>query len=85
MKTCLHLYTPTSKDSVFYHILKYNVGLVEGDEINYHEQFLNYLSEKELKEFNQAGFGNTNFKVISTEVILTVGENMKYIFMRQIN
>ena len=67
MRACLHLYTETSKDSVFYQILKEDIELKENDIFEYDNKFYDILDSEAKKAFNQSGLSKGKYEVISTK------------------
>lgn len=66
MRACLHLYTETSEDSVFYQILREDIELKENDQFEYNDRFYNMLDEETKKIFVQNGLKKGTYFVLST-------------------
>ncbi len=85
MRSCLHLYTRTSKDSVFYQILKEDIELIENDKFEYDDRFYNILDSEAKKLFNQSGLKKGTYNVIGTKTESNEywGE-IRYLFLKPI-
>lgn len=66
MRACLHLYTETSKDSVFYQILNEDIELNENDIFEYDPKYYQILDSEAKKEFDNNSLKTGKYKVIST-------------------
>ena len=67
MKTCLHFYTESSENSIFYQILKKDIDLKENETFNYNEDNFNALDSQNQISFDQKGLKKGNYIVIATK------------------
>ena len=85
MSACLHLYTETSDNSVFFQILQEDLALKENDLLEYDDKFYSILDSEAKKAFNRSGLKKGKYKVISTKTEPNDywGET-RYLFLRSV-
>ena len=85
MRACLHLYTESSRDSVFYQILNEDIELKVNDKLEYSDSFYNELDDDNKKEFEQKGLKKGTYEVIATKTEPNEywGE-LRYLFLKPI-
>lgn len=66
MRACLHLYTKTSQDSVFYQMLNEDIVLKENEIFEYSDHYYQMLDSEAKKDFDRSGLKNEKYQVIST-------------------
>ena len=66
MRACLHLYTKTSQDSVFYQILNEDIELEVDEIFDYSEFYYQILDSEAKKDFDRSGLKYGKYQVIST-------------------
>lgn len=85
MRACLHLYTESSRDSVFYQILNEDIELKVNDKLEYSDSFYNELDDDNKREFEQKGLKKGTYEVIETKTEPNEywGE-LRYLFLKPI-
>lgn len=85
MRACLHLYTKTSENSLFYQILKEDLELKENQIFEYNEYYYQILDSEAKKDFDRSGLKKGKYQVFSThsEPNLNWGD-IRYLFLRSL-
>lgn len=84
MKTCLHLHSDNSEQSVFYHLIDDILLVNQGDIVDYGQKYFHLLGIRAKEEFERFGLSKEKYKVLSTHLEVSGTENEIYVFLKPI-
>jgi len=84
MKTCIHLHTEESEQSVFYQLVDEDIKTNVGDIFEYSDKYYYQLGRKAKEEFDKEDLKTGKYKVVSAYLEPTIDGTERYIFIRPI-